>query len=320
MGSTGAVAQWPEAQVAGQTDDESTAAESTIAEPVEELEAGAEARPEPDALTERAQRVPYKVLIVEDATELAEVIAATLERINITTFHETHVERALEVYRKEQPDIILLDIGLPDKTGWKLIDAIKESDEADRPLVIVITAHGDPANRLMGKLQGVHSYLIKPFTPNEVEQVVGSALVAKIKGIPVEESEVKDIPLPEFLLKILEGPQADTTATEGEEASVTAAAAESSEAVHTGENAAADSSDDTNSEADTITGAEKAVETTPAATIEGESAETVNKPVAADGSDTPGDSPGTSEESDSTAEAASEDAETTSEDDKASDS
>ncbi len=133
--------------------------------------------PVPAANGSTGNQRPCKVLIVEDAIELAEVIAATLERINIQTFHETHVERALETFAAYLPDAILLDISLPDKTGWKLLDEIKAQPDLEyTPIVIVITAHGDPANRLMGKLQGVYSYLVKPFTPDEVEAVVARAL------------------------------------------------------------------------------------------------------------------------------------------------
>ena len=45
-----------------------------------------------------------------------------------------------------------------------------------RPFIVVMTAYGDPANRLMGKLQGVDSYLIKPFTPDEIERTVRQVL------------------------------------------------------------------------------------------------------------------------------------------------
>ena len=47
------------------------------------------------------------------------------------------------------------------------------------PIIIVITAYGDPANRLVAKFQGVYNYLIKPFTSDEVEQVVMSAIRSK---------------------------------------------------------------------------------------------------------------------------------------------
>ncbi len=118
-------------------------------------------------------------LIVEDTLELAEVLAATLQRMNITTMHESHGNRASHRYVEYCPDVVLLDISLPDVTGWKVLDTIKEHQRETgirMPIVIVITAYGDPANRLVGKLQGVHSYLVKPFTADEVEDLVRSAL------------------------------------------------------------------------------------------------------------------------------------------------
>lgn len=117
------------------------------------------------------------ILIIEDSMELAEIIEATLRRINIVTAHETHGNRALNRYNDMKPDVVLLDIGLPDMTGWQLLDYIKEKKgKSAMPAVIIITAYGDPANRLVGKLQNVHDYLIKPFTADEVERVVMSAL------------------------------------------------------------------------------------------------------------------------------------------------
>ena len=121
-------------------------------------------------------RVP-SILIIEDSAELAEIIEATLQRIHFRTAHETHGTRALTRFNEMKPDVVLLDIGLPDMTGWKLLDHIKEvKGDARMPAIIVITAYGDPANRLVGKLQNVHEYLIKPFTSDEVERVVMSAV------------------------------------------------------------------------------------------------------------------------------------------------
>jgi len=126
----------------------------------------------------KEQRTP-KVLIVEDTTELAEIIQATLERMSMETFHETHGNKALEKFNELNPEVVLLDISLPDMTGWKIMDAIKqrlEDTNGRMPVVIVMTAYDDPANRLVGKLQGIHSYLIKPFTSDEIEKAVTQAL------------------------------------------------------------------------------------------------------------------------------------------------
>lgn len=122
------------------------------------------------------------VLIIEDTVELAELLQVTLDRMGLTTFSETHGNKALARYYELKPDLVLLDIGLPDMTGWKLLEHIKDNlrDNGTMPLVIVITAYGDAANRLVGKLQNVYSYLVKPFTSDEVERVVSRALSGKV--------------------------------------------------------------------------------------------------------------------------------------------
>ena len=81
------------------------------------------------------------------------------------------------MYHAEHPDLVLLDLALPDMAGWKVLDTIKEQQRGEKlPAIIVISAYSDAANRLMGKLQSVHSYLIKPFRPDDVEKVVANAL------------------------------------------------------------------------------------------------------------------------------------------------
>jgi DNA-binding response OmpR family regulator len=119
----------------------------------------------------------HTVLIIEDTTELAEVIRVMLERLNLKVFHETHGDKGLAIWQAEQPDLIVLDIALPDMSGWKVLEAIREEQRGGkRPLIIVITAYGDPANRLMGKLQEIYDYLMKPFSPDEIEKLVVKAL------------------------------------------------------------------------------------------------------------------------------------------------
>jgi CheY-like chemotaxis protein len=137
-----------------------------------------ETSPVPEAAKEASSKQAPSVLILEDTTELAEVIQATLERMNMVTVHETHGAKALARCKEFYPDVVLLDINLPDMTGWKFLETIKGSPD-QMPAIIVISAYGDPANRLVGKLQGVYDYLIKPFTADEVEKVVTNALKAK---------------------------------------------------------------------------------------------------------------------------------------------
>jgi len=137
----------------------------------------AEQQPSPANQEETTMAQAPSILIVEDNAELAEIIAATLERLDMLTSLESHGSGALDHFSAIGPDVMLLDIGLPDMTGWKMLEDLKERSGGSKlPKVIIITAYGDPANRLIGKLQNVHDYLIKPFTADEVEKVVLGAL------------------------------------------------------------------------------------------------------------------------------------------------
>lgn len=122
------------------------------------------------------------VLVVEDTVELGEVIIATLENMGLKTAYATHGKIGLEKMRELSPTILIMDIGLPDITGWKMLDEVREHYEKLKiqpPIIIVITAYGDPANRLIGKLQNIYTYLLKPFTPDEVETIVRMALAGE---------------------------------------------------------------------------------------------------------------------------------------------
>ncbi len=130
---------------------------------------------------QKTSRLP-SVLIVEDTAELAEMLQLTLERLPLIAAYETHGLRGLARFREMRPDVLIVDIGLPDISGWQLLETIKQETQSSStmPAVIVITAYSDAANRLVGKLQQVDSYLVKPFTTSEVERVVRKALGGKV--------------------------------------------------------------------------------------------------------------------------------------------
>ncbi len=123
----------------------------------------------------------YTVLVVEDTEELAEINKIVLSGHPQLNVHiEGDGNKAIEAYKTLQPDLILLDLNLPDIRGWKVLDSIREMVEADdslkMPKVIVTTAYSDAANRVMGKLQDVIEYMVKPFKPRELEHQVLKSL------------------------------------------------------------------------------------------------------------------------------------------------
>lgn len=175
-GDTGIMvkAQTPEGPDATEKQDSSLTKEEST-----KTDTPADAAPHADPLVQVKAGKPM-ALVVEDTVELGEVIQATLESMGIETAYATHGKTGLEKLKELNPTLLLMDIGLPDITGWKMLDSVKEHyatvTNAKMPAIIVITAYGDPANRLIGRLHDIHSYLLKPFTTDEVERLVRMAL------------------------------------------------------------------------------------------------------------------------------------------------
>ncbi len=116
-------------------------------------------------------------LVVEDTEDIAGIIQMTLGRIGVESQHAPNGYSALETLVQRQPDLLMLDIGMPGMNGWEVLEAIKEQHpDADFP-IIILTAFDDPTNKLIGKLQNrVFRYLTKPFDPELLEQTVREAL------------------------------------------------------------------------------------------------------------------------------------------------
>lgn len=118
------------------------------------------------------------VLIVEDMDDLAGFVKVALEELGLVAHHMNTAPKALEFLENHDPDLIILDIGLPGMSGWQLLEAIDERRKRDHIRIIVATAFQDPANRLIGKLQTVDAYLQKPFDFSELRKVVNELLTA----------------------------------------------------------------------------------------------------------------------------------------------
>ena len=120
------------------------------------------------------------VLLIEDSEEFATIVRETLRRIKIDVVHARDGNTGREMLLQYRPGVILLDINLPDMTGWNVLDLFKPEfetmNEDEIPRIIVLTAYNDAANRLVGKLQEVYRFLVKTTTPLELQQVVREAL------------------------------------------------------------------------------------------------------------------------------------------------
>jgi DNA-binding response OmpR family regulator len=120
-------------------------------------------------------RSDYDILIVEDTPEFAKLTMLTLERYGYDNAHHAiNGEEAMRYVEERKPALMLLDLNLPGMSGWQVLDALKER-HGELP-VIVTTAQSDSANRVVGKLQNVFKYLVKPFSPQDLVKTIDAAL------------------------------------------------------------------------------------------------------------------------------------------------
>jgi DNA-binding response OmpR family regulator len=114
-----------------------------------------------------------KVLLAEDEASLGMIVKESLETRNFTVFHTKNGEEAFEVYRKEKPDILVLDVMMPKKDGFTLAKEIRLENKTIP--IIFLTAKSQTSDVLEGFKHGGNDYLKKPFSMEE--------LIVRMKGL-----------------------------------------------------------------------------------------------------------------------------------------
>lgn len=114
-----------------------------------------------------------KILVVDDELEIVKVVRAYLEQSGFRVITASDGQQALAAFRREQPDLIVLDLSLPQLDGLDVCRTIRR--ESSVP-VIMLTARVDETDRLIGLEIGADDYITKPFSPREVVARVRAVL------------------------------------------------------------------------------------------------------------------------------------------------
>ena len=107
-----------------------------------------------------------RILLVEDDPSLAQGLQTALRREGLTVDHVSTGKAALQAVQAEAPDLIILDLGLPDMDGLEVLNSLRRGKQA--PLVMVLTARDTTADKISGLDQGADDYLAKPFEMPEL--------------------------------------------------------------------------------------------------------------------------------------------------------
>lgn len=113
-----------------------------------------------------------KALIVDDDRVLADLVAFTLQREGFQVIKAYNGETALKRWHADQPELVVLDVNLPDTDGFALCRQMRQ--QADTP-IIMLTVRGDDADVVQGLELGADDYIQKPFSPRQ--------LVARIQAV-----------------------------------------------------------------------------------------------------------------------------------------
>ncbi|WP_350344068.1 response regulator transcription factor [Proteinivorax tanatarense] len=107
-----------------------------------------------------------EVLVVEDEAAIRKFITVNLEREGYTVFEAETGEKALDIFNKKKPGIMVLDLMLPGIDGYEVCTKVREI--SSDILIIMLTAKGQDLDKIMGLDLGADDYMVKPFNPLEL--------------------------------------------------------------------------------------------------------------------------------------------------------
>ena len=127
-----------------------------------------------------AENSPKLILCIEDEQEMIDLMRLILIRRGFDVHGANSGEEGLSMIRKEHPDLILLDLMMPDMDGWEVYQQMK-ADEATKDIpVIVVTARAQSIDKVLGlHIAKVDDYIAKPFSPQELLNSVDAVLAGK---------------------------------------------------------------------------------------------------------------------------------------------
>ncbi|MGI6566332.1 MAG: response regulator transcription factor [Firmicutes bacterium] len=131
--------------------------------------------------------MPEKILVVDDEQSIVELIKFNLEREDWHVVTAYDGDEALDVFRREKPDLVLLDIMLPIKDGWQVCRELRETSSVP---IIMLTAKGDEPDKIKGLEIGADDYVTKPFSPKELIARVRAALRRASQAAPPSQHVV----------------------------------------------------------------------------------------------------------------------------------
>ena len=129
-----------------------------------------------------------RVLVIEDDKDIVELLRYNLEKDGYQVMASGDGVTGLAQVRKSPPDILILDLMLPKLTGLEICKEVRKDMNLNRLPILILTAKGEEADRVVGLELGADDYVTKPFSPRELVARVKALLRRTEPGAPSERA------------------------------------------------------------------------------------------------------------------------------------
>jgi two-component system alkaline phosphatase synthesis response regulator PhoP len=117
-----------------------------------------------------------RILVVDDDHEVVRLMRGYLEQSGYTVLVAYNGQTAMHIIHRERPDLVLLDLMLPDLSGWEITRSVRADPVLKHTPIIVLTARVNDADKIVGLELGADDYVTKPYNPREVVSRVRARL------------------------------------------------------------------------------------------------------------------------------------------------
>ena len=137
--------------------------------------------------------MPRKILTCDDEKNIVRLIQVNLERQGYEVVTAYNGRECLEKVDSEKPDLILLDLMMPEMTGFEVLEVLKGNPETANIPVIMLTARTQDQDVLKGWQSGVECYLTKPFNPIELITFIKRIFAIEERDVPEKRYDLSEI-------------------------------------------------------------------------------------------------------------------------------
>jgi two-component system, sensor histidine kinase len=141
-----------------------------------------EAQPdETDAFVAAASQSRHRILLVEDNVDARSTLFAALRLDGHSVFEASDGESGIRAAAEVKPDVAVIDIGLPGRSGYEVASALRNVPERQEMVLIAITGYEQPDSARRARAAGFDEYVIKPIAPDRLVKLIDAALAARAR-------------------------------------------------------------------------------------------------------------------------------------------